>query len=49
MKCPHGKVRPVTVAAALSRQSLSGVNYGNPNFVQIGAPRTISGTLSLAF
>lgn len=23
--------------------------YGNPNFVQIGAPRTISGTLSLAF
>ena len=23
--------------------------YGNPSFVQIGAPRTISGTLSLAF
>ena len=24
-------------------------NYGNPAFVQIGAPRTVSGTLSLAF
>ena len=30
-------------------QAFSGGNYGNPNFVQIGAPRTISGTLSLAF
>jgi len=30
-------------------QATSGSNYGNPNFVQIGAPRTISGTLSLAF
>jgi iron complex outermembrane receptor protein len=30
-------------------QAFSGTNYGNPNFVQIGAPRTISGTLSLAF
>jgi len=26
----------------------SGV-FGNPNFVQIGAPRTVSGTLSLSF
>jgi iron complex outermembrane receptor protein len=23
--------------------------YGNPPFVSIGAPRTVSGTLSLAF
>jgi len=30
-------------------QSFSGSNYGNPNFVQIGAPRTVSGTLSLKF
>ena len=30
-------------------QSFSGVNYGNPGFVQIGAPRTISGTLSIGF
>ncbi|MCH8614714.1 TonB-dependent receptor [Sphingomonas sp. SM33] len=30
-------------------QAFSGTNYGNPAFVQIGAPRTISGTLSLAF
>jgi iron complex outermembrane receptor protein len=30
-------------------QSFSGTNYGSPPFVQIGAPRTISGTLSLAF
>jgi len=30
-------------------QAFSGGNYGNPGFVQIGAPRTISGTLSLAF
>lgn len=30
-------------------QAFSGTSYGNPNFVQIGAPRTISGTLSLAF
>jgi iron complex outermembrane receptor protein len=30
-------------------QAFSGTNYGNPFFVQIGAPRTISGTLSLAF
>ena len=30
-------------------QSSSGTNYGSPPFVQIGAPRTISGTLSLAF
>jgi iron complex outermembrane receptor protein len=30
-------------------QAFSGSNYGNPGFVQIGAPRTISGTLSLAF
>ena len=27
----------------------SGTSYGNPNFVQIGAPRTISGTLSIGF
>nr|WP_237219930.1 TonB-dependent receptor [Sphingomonas arenae] len=27
----------------------AGTQYGNPPFVQIGAPRTISGTLSLAF
>ena len=32
-----------------SSQALSGVNYGSPNFVQIGAPRTISGTLSIGF
>ena len=30
-------------------QAFSGTNFGNPAFVQIGAPRTISGTLSLAF
>jgi iron complex outermembrane receptor protein len=30
-------------------QAFSGSNYGNPSFVQVGAPRTISGTLSLAF
>ena len=30
-------------------QAFSGANYGNPNFVQIGAPRTVSGTLSLRF
>lgn len=30
-------------------QALSGTNYGNPPFVQIGAPRTVSGTLSFAF
>jgi len=33
-------------------QSFSGTNnanYGNPPFVQIGAPRTVSGTLSFAF
>jgi iron complex outermembrane receptor protein len=30
-------------------QSFSGANYGNPPFVQIGAPRTVSGTLSFAF
>ncbi|MEO5774737.1 MAG: TonB-dependent receptor [Sphingomicrobium sp.] len=30
-------------------QAFSGTNYGNPNFVQIGAPRTISGTISIAF
>ena len=30
-------------------QAQSGTNYGNPNFVQIGAPRTISGTLSIGF
>jgi iron complex outermembrane receptor protein len=27
----------------------AGTSYGNPNFVQIGAPRTISGTLSIGF
>jgi iron complex outermembrane receptor protein len=27
----------------------SGTSYGNPNFVQVGAPRTISGTLSIGF
>ena len=27
----------------------SGTSYGNPAFVQIGAPRTISGTLSIGF
>jgi iron complex outermembrane receptor protein len=30
-------------------QAFSGGNYGNPSFVQIGAPRTISGTLSIGF
>lgn len=30
-------------------QALSGSNYGNPPFVQIGAPRTVSGTLSIGF
>ena len=30
-------------------QAFSGTNFGNPNFVQIGAPRTISGTLSIGF
>jgi iron complex outermembrane receptor protein len=30
-------------------QALSGSNYGNPNFVQIGAPRSIVGTLNIAF
>jgi len=30
-------------------QSFSGANYGNPPFVQIGAPRTVSGTLSFRF
>jgi iron complex outermembrane receptor protein len=30
-------------------QSFSGANYGNPGFVQIGAPRTVSGTINLAF
>ena len=30
-------------------QSFSGSNFGNPPFVQIGAPRTVSGTLSLKF
>jgi iron complex outermembrane receptor protein len=30
-------------------QSLSGANYGNPPFVQIGAPRTFSATLNLQF
>jgi iron complex outermembrane receptor protein len=30
-------------------QSLSGANYGNPPFVQIGAPRTFSATLNLEF
>ena len=30
-------------------QSLSGSNYGNPPFVQIGAPRTFSATLNLQF
>jgi iron complex outermembrane receptor protein len=30
-------------------QSFSGANYGNPSFVQVGAPRTVSATLSLAF
>ena len=27
----------------------AGTSYGNPAFVQIGAPRTISGTLSIGF
>ncbi len=30
-------------------QATSGSNFGNPNFVQIGAPRTISGTLVVGF
>jgi iron complex outermembrane receptor protein len=30
-------------------QSFSGTNYGSPPFVSVGAPRTISGTLSLSF
>jgi iron complex outermembrane receptor protein len=30
-------------------QSLSGTNYGNPPFVQIGAPRTVSLTLNVGF
>jgi hypothetical protein len=32
-------------------QSLTSSNtaYGNPGFVQIGAPRTVSGTVSFAF
>jgi len=30
-------------------QATSGTNFGNPNFVQIGAPRTISGTLVVGF
>ncbi len=37
---------------AFSSRSQSGVSiptYGNPAFVQIGAPRTVSGTLSVAF
>jgi iron complex outermembrane recepter protein len=37
---------------AFSTRTASGVTiptYGNPNFVQIGAPRTISGTLSIGF
>jgi iron complex outermembrane receptor protein len=30
-------------------QSFSGTNYGSPPFVSVGAPRTVSGTLSLRF
>jgi len=30
-------------------QATSGANYGNPGFVQIGAPRTVSGTINLEF
>ena len=30
-------------------QATSGTNFGNPNFVQIGAPRTVSGTLVVGF
>ena len=30
-------------------QAVSGSNYGNPPFVSIGAPRTISGTISIGF
>ncbi len=33
----------------LNQSVNSGGFFGNPNFVQIGAPRTISGTLSLSF
>jgi len=33
----------------LNQSVNSGGFYGNPSFVQIGAPRTISGTLNLAF
>ncbi len=30
-------------------EAVSGVNYGNPPFVQIGAPRTVSATLNIEF
>jgi len=33
----------------LNQAFTSSGGYGNPNFVQIGAPRTVSGTLSLRF
>ena len=33
----------------LNQAFTSSGGYGNPAFVQIGAPRTISGTLSIGF